>query len=200
MSYVDASLLADVSRFLSTGKKILHGVAAIYRGGAAGGKGALLAGTVGAVALGIRCVLTKRQQKELDEVLAMEKESFSEMLLRKIREKGMDNAECYTRAHINRRVFSKIIGPSDYRAGKKTVCALILALELPYEEAEKMLMKAGFAFSDEQVSDRIIKYCICRGIYDIFTVNEILRAYGQQTLGEKPYERDMQRNDREADS
>ena len=74
----------------------------------------------------------------------------------------------------------EIFGPSGYRAGKKTVCARILALELPFEETEQMLMKAVFAFAVDQKSDRIIPYCICHGIHDMFAVNAILRSCGRR--------------------
>ena len=40
---------------------------------------------------------------EKGEALAAKVEGFAEMLLRRIREKGMDNAGCYAGAHVDRR-------------------------------------------------------------------------------------------------
>lgn len=123
------------------------------------------------------------QEDSLEEYAKQKGESFHEMLFRKIDEEKLTDAECYKRANIDRRLFSKIRSDREYQPSKPTVLALAIALRLSLEETEDFLRKAGFALSPAKTSDRIIEFFLRSGKYNIFEINEALFHYSQNPLG-----------------
>lgn len=119
----------------------------------------------------------------LNELLEQVDEGFSQTLLRMIDEKHMTDAECYKRANIDRRLFSKIRNNPDYRPGKSTVLAFAVALRLTLAETRTLLERAGFALSHSSRMDIVVEYCIRTGHYDVIEINQILFELDLPLLG-----------------
>ena len=119
----------------------------------------------------------------LEEALGQIDESFSEMVLRKIDEKGMKDPECYKRANLDRKHFSKLRKDPKYQPGKQTAIALAIALELTLPETQELLMKAGFALSHSNRADIIVEYFILNRNYDIMEINAALYSFDEMLLG-----------------
>lgn len=104
--------------------------------------------------------------------------SFNERLFLLIDRTGQKDSDVYKKAHIDRRLFSKIRSNKNYIPCKKTVIALCLALELNREDADALLSSAGYSLSRSDDFDLAIAFCIDKKVFDFFDINEVMVYFG----------------------
>ena len=110
-------------------------------------------------------------------------EGFSETLIRLIDEKGWTDAQCYKKANVSRKHFSKIRSNPAYQPSKPTALAFAVALELSLPQAKKLLKTAGYSLTRSNPFDIVLEYCLSHRIYDIWEINEVLFRFDMPLLG-----------------
>ena len=110
-------------------------------------------------------------------------QTFVDRLLHYISEQGMRGTEVYKAAHIDKRLFSKIISNREYKPSKDTVIALALALELSLAEANDLLSRAGYILSHSNKRDIIIEFFFLDKIYNLTDANGVLYELEEKLIG-----------------
>ena len=127
--------------------------------------------------------MSPAQEKSLRDYLKQMDRSFQEMLFDLIDESGMTDVECYKKANVDKRIFSKIKSNTHYRPSKTTALAFAISLRLDMDATQELLATAGYTLSRSNVSDTIIRYFIHNGNYDVFEINQALFEFDQTLLG-----------------
>jgi O-acetyl-ADP-ribose deacetylase (regulator of RNase III) len=109
-------------------------------------------------------------------------ETFTQLLIRFMREKHKEAPEVYNDACLDRKLFSKILSNAHYQPKKYTAVRLALGLKLSPQETDKLLNAAGFALSRSKLTDLVIAYCISHNKRDVWEVNGILEDFGLTTI------------------
>lgn len=122
-------------------------------------------------------------RRRLDELVNHLDESFSQMLLRLIDERGLKDSVVYKKANVDRRHFSKIRNDVHYTPTKKTVFSFAVALELSLDETKDLMNTAGYSISRSSRFDVIVSFFLENHRYNIFEINEVLFSYGEALLG-----------------
>lgn len=124
------------------------------------------------------------KSKTLEEYMKAMDKSFAYKLFDLIDAKGMTDVECYKKANVDKKTFSKIkCNPDKYKPSKQTAVAFAIALELTLDETQDLLAAAGLTLSYSFAFDKIIIYFLQKGVYNIFEINEALFEFDQMLLG-----------------
>lgn len=110
-------------------------------------------------------------------------ESFVQMVLRKMEEKGMGEEALCRRANVPGGFVSQIRGCHGYRPVKPVAAALAVGLELPLDEAEALLAKSGATLASGQRSDLALRCLMEAGEFSVHEINEVMFHYGEPQLG-----------------
>ena len=124
------------------------------------------------------------KNKTLEEYMKSMDKSFAYKLFDLIDERGMTDVECYKKANVDKKTFSKLkCNPDTYKPSKQTAVAFAIALKLNLDETQDLLASAGLTLSRSFTFDKIIRYFIQKEIYDIYEINEALFEFDQVLLG-----------------
>ena len=117
-------------------------------------------------------------ERKLAERMAHMSDTFPQYLFYLIDKKGLENADVYKRAIVDKKVFSKIKNKPDYHPQKLTALCLCIGAMLNLDEAKDLLARAGYALSPCDKTDIIFSYFIEHGIYNMIEIDIQLEEHG----------------------
>ncbi len=126
---------------------------------------------------------TSKKLKSLKDYVTDLEKPFIDTLFEYIDKKGITDVECYKKANVDRKTFNKLKNNPNQRPSKQIAVAFAIALKLNLEETQHLLSTASLTLSKSSVFDKIIRYFIHTGNYDIYQINEALFEFDQISLG-----------------
>ena len=117
-------------------------------------------------------------ESKINERMKHMTDTFSEYLMYLIQEKGLENADVWRNALVDKKVFSKIKNNPDYHPNKKTALCLCVGAQLNMDQTRDLLARAGYALSPCDKQDIIFSYFIENNIYDMLELDIQLEEHG----------------------
>lgn len=124
----------------------------------------------------------RKYSRSLDDLINNLDESFSDMLLRLIDEKGYTDPEVYKAANVSRQTFNKIKNKDNYTPTKETIFTFGMALKLHLDEFIDLLKSAGYALANNNKVDLIVRYYFENRIYDLYEMDIVIFKYTGKSL------------------
>ncbi len=127
---------------------------------------------------------TELVKKSVEEAVRQRKESFIEVLWKHLQNYGGKSfSQIYRRAGISKQTFSKIIKRrnEDYVPRKETVLKLIIGLQLNLEQAEELLLSAGYRFTDS-IADTCVREAVQKKEWNLQKIDSQILLKGGNML------------------
>lgn len=120
---------------------------------------------------------------DINSVVSDDDYTFSKSVKQIMIDKNITTKDIYKNTLINRKLFSALNVNDDYIPSRETAIMYCFGLKLNYVESNKLMKMAGYTFNEYSNFDRIIKYFIDNGIYNIDKLNDALYYYTKKCLG-----------------
>lgn len=117
-------------------------------------------------------------QRQLSDRMEHMSDTFPQYLFYLIDKKGLENADVYKRAIVDKKVFSKIKNNPGYHPQKLTALCLCIGAKLNMDESRDLLARAGYALSPCDKMDIIFSFFIEHQIYDMIELDIQLEEHG----------------------
>lgn len=110
------------------------------------------------------------------------KDTYSEYLMYLIESRGMVPAEVYSKAAVDKKVFSKIKNNVNYHPSKQIAMRLCIGARLNIDDSRDLLARAGYTFSPCDLGDVIFEFFIENEIFSIEDVSWQFEEHGLPSL------------------